>query len=105
MFFKEGIKPLWEHEANKRGGRWLVHLRKEIVNRCWENILLAMLGEQFMVGEEICGAMVSVRYNEDIISLWNRNADDEGVTNRIRDTFRRVLNLPPDTIIQYQKFW
>ena len=58
-----------------------------------------------MVGEEICGAMVSVRYNEDIISLWNRNADDEGVTNRIRDTFRRVLNLPPDTIIQYQKFW
>ena len=64
-----------------------------------------MLGEQFMVGEEICGAMVSVRYNEDIISLWNRNADDEGVTNRIRDTFRRVLNLPPDTIIQYQKFW
>ena len=103
--FKEGIKPLWEHEANKRGGRWLVHLRKEIVNRCWENILLAMLGEQFMVGEEICGAMVSVRYNEDIISLWNRNADDEGVTNRIRDTFRRVLNLPPDTIIQYQKFW
>ena len=101
--FKEGIKPLWEH--NKQGGRWLVHIRKELANRCWENILMAMLGEQFMVGEEICGAMVSVRYNEDIISLWHRTADDEGIRNRIRDTFRRVLNLPPNTVIQYQKFW
>ena len=103
--FKEGIKPLWEHDANKKGGRWLVHIKKELANRCWENILMAMLGEQFMVGEEICGAMVSVRYNEDIISVWNRTADDEGVKNRIRDTFRRVLNLPPATVIQYQKFW
>ena len=103
--FKEGIKPMWEHEANKHGGRWLVHIRKELANRCWENILMAMLGEQFMVGEEICGAMVSVRFNEDIISLWNRTADDEAIKNRIRDTFRRVLNLPPATVIQYQKFW
>ena len=103
--FKEGIKPLWEHDANKNGGRWLVHLRKGLANRCWENILLAMLGEQFMVGEEICGAMVSVRFNEDILSLWHRNSNDEGVVNRIRDTFRRVLNLPPATIIEYQKFW
>ena len=102
--FKEGIKPMWEDDANKQGGRWIVHLRKELANRCWENLLMAMLGEQFMVGEEICGAMVSIRYNEDIISLWNRTTE-EGVTNRIRNTFRRVLNLPPATIIQYQKFW
>ena len=25
-----------------------------------------------------------------------------GVTNRIRDTFRRVLNLPPGTTIEYK---
>ena len=31
-------------------------------HRCWENLVLAMLGEQFMVGEEICGAVVSVRF-------------------------------------------
>ena len=33
-----------------------------LASRCWENLVLAMLGEQFMVGEEICGAVVSVRY-------------------------------------------
>ena len=26
-----------------------------------------MLGEQFMVGEEICGAVVSIRFQEDIL--------------------------------------
>jgi hypothetical protein len=31
------------------------------VLRCWENLVLAMLGEQFMVGDEICGAVVSIR--------------------------------------------
>ena len=33
-----------------------------LASRCWENMILAMLGEQFMVGEEICGAVVSVRH-------------------------------------------
>ena len=68
-----------------------------------------MLGEQFMVGEEICGAVVSIRFQEDILrsdeakiclfvlnfifSIWNRTACDQAVTNRIRDTFRRVPAL------------
>ena len=100
--FKKGIKPLWEDEANRYGGKWIVRLRKGLSSRCWENLVMAMLGEQFMVGEEICGAVVSIRYQEDILSVWNRTANDTGVTNRIRDTFRRVLNLPPGTTIEYK---
>ena len=117
--FKMGIKPMWEDEANKFGGKWIVRLRKGIysnsnqvhsrlpfnpglANRCWENLVLAMLGEQFMVGEEVCGAVVSVRFQEDILSIWNRTALDPAVTARIRDTFKRVLNLPPATLIEYK---
>jgi len=100
--FKDGIKPMWEDEANRYGGKWIVRLRKGLSQRCWENLLMAMLGEQFMVGEEICGAVVSVRFNEDILSVWNRTASDTAITNRIRDTFRRVLNLPQGCIIEYK---
>jgi translation initiation factor 4E len=60
--FKDGIRPLWEDDANKNGGKWIVRLKKGLANRCWENLILAILGEQFMVGEEICGAVVSVRF-------------------------------------------
>ncbi|KAK7790882.1 hypothetical protein R5R35_010746 [Gryllus longicercus] len=100
--FKVGIKPMWEDTANQRGGKWIVRLRKGLASRCWENLVLAMLGEQFMVGEEICGAVVSIRFQEDIISVWNKTAQDAGTTARIRDTLRRVLNLPPNTILEYK---
>lgn len=51
-----------QDEANQRGGKWIVRLRKGLASRCWENLVLAMLGEQFMVGQEICGAVVSIRF-------------------------------------------
>ncbi|CAG2184555.1 EIF4E [Mytilus edulis] len=60
--FKEGIRPMWEDSANNKGGKWIVRLKKGLGSRCWENLILAMLGEQFMVGEEICGAVISIRY-------------------------------------------
>nr|XP_034330221.1 eukaryotic translation initiation factor 4E type 2 isoform X2 [Crassostrea gigas] len=100
--FKEGIRPMWEDSANNKGGKWIVRLKKGLASRCWENLILAMLGEQFMVGEEICGAVISIRYQEDILSLWNRTASDQQTTSRIRDTLKRVLNLPPNTIMEYK---
>ncbi|XP_068262596.1 eukaryotic translation initiation factor 4E type 2 isoform X2 [Nyctibius grandis] len=93
---------LFHDDANKNGGKWIIRLRKGLASRCWENLILAMLGEQFMVGEEICGAVVSVRFQEDIISIWNKTASDQATTARIRDTLRRVLNLPPNTIMEYK---
>lgn len=91
-----------QDEANSSGGKWMVRLRKGLASRCWENLILAILGEQFMVNDEICGAVVSVRYSEDTISVWNRTASDQMTTTRIRDTLKRVLNLPPNTILEYK---
>ncbi|XP_028402164.1 eukaryotic translation initiation factor 4E type 2-like [Dendronephthya gigantea] len=100
--FKDGIKPMWEDEANKRGGKWIVRLKKGLASRFWENLILAILGEQFMVGDEICGAVISIRFQEDIISVWNRTSSDQAVTTRIRDTLKRVLSLPMNTIMEYK---
>ncbi|XP_054706459.1 eukaryotic translation initiation factor 4E type 2-like [Uloborus diversus] len=100
--FKQGIKPMWEDEANIAGGKWIVRLRKGLASRYWEDLILAILGEQFMVGEEICGAVVSIRFQEDIISVWNKTARDQHATIRIRDTLKRVLNLPPNTVVEYK---
>ncbi|AWO97415.1 Phosphatidylinositol-4-5-bisphosphate 3-kinase catalytic subunit alpha [Scophthalmus maximus] len=100
--FKEGIKPMWEDDFNRSGGKWIIRLRKGLASRFWENIILAMVGEQFMVGEEICGAVVSIRFQEDILSIWNKTSNDQTTTSRIRDTLRRVLNLPANTIMEYK---
>ncbi|KAJ3024691.1 UNVERIFIED_CONTAM: Eukaryotic translation initiation factor 4E type 2, partial [Siphonaria sp. JEL0065] len=64
--------------------------------------VLALIGEQFEVGNEICGAVISLRHQEDILSVWNKTADSGRVNLKIRDTLKRVLNLPSNCIMEYK---
>lgn len=59
--FKQGIKPMWEDPANSKGGQWVIRLRKNQIDRAWENVCMAMLGEQFLVGDEICGVVLTTK--------------------------------------------
>ena len=83
--FKKGIRPVWEDEENKRGGKWIVRLKKGVADRYWEDLLLAIIGDQFAeAGEEVCGAVLSVRSGEDVLSVWTRI--DGGRNIKIRYT-------------------
>jgi len=100
-FFKEGIRPVWEDEENKRGGKWIMRLKKGVCDRYWEDLLLAMIGDQFYeAGEEVCGAVLSVRAQEDVFSIWTKN--DGGRNIKIRETIKRALSLPSDTRIEWK---
>uniref|UniRef100_A0A7S3LL32 Uncharacterized protein n=1 Tax=Aplanochytrium stocchinoi TaxID=215587 RepID=A0A7S3LL32_9STRA len=101
--FKSGIKPIWEDPANKMGGKWIVRLRKGIASRYWEAALLAIIGEDIDVGNEICGAVISVRYSEDIIAVWNRNADNVEAVQKIRDALRKILRVPDFAKVEYKR--
>jgi translation initiation factor 4E len=84
--FKEGIRPVWEDEANKRGGKWIVRLKKGVADRYWEEILFAIVGDQFMeAGEEVCGAVLSVRSGEDVLNVWTKNDGGRNVKIRCVD--------------------
>ncbi|KIK61637.1 hypothetical protein GYMLUDRAFT_569220 [Collybiopsis luxurians FD-317 M1] len=124
LLFHDGIRrPVWEDPLNISGGKWIIRLKKGVADRIWEDLVLAVLGDQFdecrlaseeVVGNwedgsdsgaefpEICGCTISVRQSEDIISLWNRLEADVKVRERIRDTIRKVLHLPPSTIMEYK---
>ncbi|MCJ1245692.1 hypothetical protein MMC30_002896 [Trapelia coarctata] len=99
--FKKGIRPVWEDEENKRGGKWIVRLKKGVSDRYWEDLLLAIVGDQFAeAGEEVCGAVLSVRSGEDVLSVWTRI--DGGRNIKIRETIKRLLAFPADTIIVWK---
>ncbi|KAL9122239.1 MAG: hypothetical protein Q9187_001208 [Circinaria calcarea] len=99
--FKKGIRPVWEDEENKRGGKWIVRLKKGVADRYWEDLLLAIVGDQFAeAGEEVCGAVLSVRSGEDVLSVWTRI--DGGRNIKIRETIKRLLAFPPDTNIVWK---
>ncbi|KAF3770814.1 hypothetical protein M406DRAFT_285586 [Cryphonectria parasitica EP155] len=99
--FKKGIRPIWEDEENRKGGKWVVRLKKGVADRYWEKLMMALIGDQFGdAGEEICGAVVSIRNGEDIISIWT--ATSEGKVLRIRETFKRVMEFPSNTKIEWK---
>lgn len=89
----------------------MIRLRKNKIDRAWENVCMAMMGEQFLVGSEICGVVLSTRFpvsfpkffffeefsyrqymiciffkhlkiQEDLLSVWNRSAADQNCTNK-----------------------
>ena len=41
------MKPLWEDENCKNGGRFTIRTPKTHTAKYWEDLLLAMIGEQF----------------------------------------------------------
>ena len=100
-------QPIWEDEANRRGGKWSVHIPKGIAHdgvsaRYWELVLLSIIGEQFDVGNEVCGAVFSVRFNEDIIAIWVRHSANTDALQKVRDMLYRVLKLPHTAQLDYK---
>ncbi|RMD43271.1 hypothetical protein DV735_g1800, partial [Chaetothyriales sp. CBS 134920] len=99
--FKDGIRPVWEDEANKKGGKWIVRLKKGVADRYWEDLLMAIIGDQFLeAADEVCGAVLSVRSGEDVLSVWTKI--DGGRNIKIRETIKRILAFPPDTNIVWK---
>lgn len=100
--FRNGIKPMWEDEANKLGGKWAVRVRKGVTARMWEALCLNVIGDQLNVGDELCGVIVSIRHHDDVISVWNRNAANKEVTMRLRQNIATVLRLPSSWNLEYK---
>lgn len=47
--------------------------------KAWQELLLAAIGEQLSVSvapdDEVCGVSVRIRYDSDIIQIWNQDSE------------------------------
>ncbi|KAJ3432674.1 eukaryotic translation initiation factor 4e class ii 2b [Anaeramoeba flamelloides] len=103
LLFKDGIDPVWEDPENEKGGKWILRLRKGLASRFYEDLILALIGEEFDVAiDEICGIVVSVRTQEDIISLWNKRGNDKVAIENLKKKIIEVLGLPKNAILFYK---
>lgn len=90
--FQNGVKPLWEDENCAKGGRVTIRFPKTHTAKFWEDLLLAMVGEQFTLGGEVLGLVLMLKFNGDSISLWHKSASKE-VIDQIKADINKFVAL------------
>ncbi|EDW68752.1 eukaryotic translation initiation factor 4E1 [Drosophila virilis] len=104
MVFKHGIRPMWEDDVNKDGGRWVMFLdkdSKELVDKLWHDLLLCTIGECFEYSDQICGVVINVRNKASKISLWTKDSHNQQAILAIGRKMKQLLQLR-EVELQYQ---
>jgi translation initiation factor 4E len=96
--FRKGVVPMWEDPQNKLGGKFVLTIPKKDskAGRCdewWLYTLLSILGETLDInGDQVCGAVVSIRKSQDRIALWLKSSNQK-VCVEIGERWKKALEL------------
>lgn len=103
LLFRKGYKPMWEEFPE--GGCWIIRIKRKVslgyVNRMWENLLMACVGEAFEM-PDVVGCVLSTRSKDDVLSIWNLNNRVTQARFRIGEKLKEVLDLDMNALIQYK---
>lgn len=105
--FMEGVEPMWEDPQNINGGKFVLTMYKKdsLAGKCdewWLFTVLAVIGETMdMSGDEICGAVVSIRKSQDRIALWLKSCD-RGACTQVGLRWKKALEVSSKTSLKYQ---
>ena len=105
QLFKEGIKPMWEDENNKNGGKIALKLRKEYSNLVWEELVFAFIGGYLAkeIKDEINGLVINCKKDFNTLQIWTKSFSDE-VTSGIEKNIRDILNIPNEVVLEIKPF-
>lgn len=95
--FREGIKPDWDDENNKGGGRWVVQCGKDKVDGIWKLAVLAAIGEVLESSDNgrnlVCGLTCNVKYDVHKIYLWTSISKEKEQTEALGRIFKENLDF------------
>lgn len=104
--FRYGVEPSWEDHSNRDGGKFVLTMFKKDTksgkcDECWLFTVLAIVGETMdATGDQVNGAVVSIRKQQDRIALWLKSSDRE-ICVKIGERWKKVLSLEKTTL-RYQ---
>lgn len=105
--FKDGIQPMWEDQANKKGGKWMVQLprqqRNNELDKIWLETLLCLIGEGFGADSDyVNGGVVQVRNKGDKAAIWTSDFKNKTSIMNIGEIYKTRLALPKNMKIGFQ---
>jgi translation initiation factor 4E len=91
FLMREGIKPTWEDEKNRKGGCFSYKVSNKAVGTTWKNISYSLVGEALSkkpISKDINGITISPKKNFCVIKIWMANCkcQDPSYINQIDNT-------------------
>jgi translation initiation factor 4E len=75
-----------------------------LLDRVWQNLVCGMIGEQIDEGDDICGAVISIRPKVQRIQVWVRNKNNFDTVEQIGQTLLRVLDIAESNVVTSFEF-
>ena len=104
QLFKAHIKPMWEDNYNKQGGKISIKLRKQFTTIIWEEMILALLSGKLPVKDEINGIVISCKKDCNVLQIWFRSYA-YNIVNDIKQCIRDVLQIPDEIELETRQFF
>ncbi|GME44355.1 Translation Initiation factor eIF- 4e [Neofusicoccum parvum] len=112
--FHLGVKPVWEDPRNLKGGAWTFRVPKEKAAQFWKEVALMAIGGKLQSAvdnsakrhtfiDDICGISYSVRFNSHLISIWNRDAENQEGIDRLREAV--LGSISPELQLRDNQFY
>ena len=99
---------MWEDDQCKDGGKWGMRISKTHSNKYWEDLLLALIGDQFTDENEVNGIMISLRHNVDTLQIWNKSGKDQAKIETLKKDIENIIQLDisgePNMKLEYENF-
>ena len=106
QLFRFGVKPIWEDENNKNGGKATIKLRKDFTTIIWEEMIFSLIGDVLpeSIKNEINGIVVASRKDFNKLEIWFKNWSVEK-NNIIEKHIRDLLQMPPEVTLEFKQFF
>jgi translation initiation factor 4E len=84
---------MWEEDLCKEGGKWAVRVPRSHSSKYWEDLCLALIGNQFSDENEVNGIIISLKSSLDHLQVWNRSGQDKARIETLKEDIQNTLKL------------
>ena len=96
--FRQGMKPEWEDPAFEEGCQLEIKSQKNTTSKFWEDMTLAMLGEQFDQPDFVYGMIMKLKPQFDKISVWLKDSSATSAIEQTKQNIVEILKISEDDI-------
>ena len=104
--FKNEIKPVWEEEDNKNGGKIALKLNKDFTSIIWEELIFAFIGGNLPdnIKNEINGILISSKKEFNVLQIWFKDYNFK-IIKEIQFYIKNLLQIPKEIKLNAVKFF